>query len=95
MLLARRAGAFPSLPAWAWLLAAAFGGPLVFAVRVGARFRSMRARAAAVGAVLPPALEGREPGNFDVLRGILDAFKNGYPCECADGSGVRAGWCAG
>ena len=69
------------LPSWLWIAAVILSGPLALTVRVWSKYRSYRRRAARMGAVLPPALEGREPGNFDILRGILDAFLTGYPCE--------------
>ena len=68
------------LPFWTWGVAAALSGPLILTARIRYKYYSFRVRAARMGAVLPPCLDGKEFGNFDILRGIIEAFKNGYPC---------------
>lgn len=69
------------LPTWFWVVAALLSGPLIYTVHVWLKFRRFRLRAAALGATLPPDLVGKEFGNKDVLRGIIEAFTHGYPCE--------------
>ncbi|KAH9927192.1 cytochrome P450 monooxygenase pc-3 [Epithele typhae] len=72
------------LPLWAWLVAGALSGPVALTARIWSKYRSFRRRADRAGAALPPALEGREIGNFDTLRGIIEAFKTGYPSDMFD-----------
>lgn len=70
-----------ALPAWFWVVTAILSGPLLYSLHVWRKFRGFRLRAAALGAVMPTELNGDEFGNKDVLRGILEAFITGYPCE--------------
>ena len=75
-------GILTELPTWAWVVAGVLSGPLFYAVRIWLKYRSHRLGAARHGAILPPDLSGTWIGNWDILDGILDAFTNGYPCEC-------------
>ncbi|KAH9900019.1 cytochrome P450 monooxygenase pc-3 [Cubamyces lactineus] len=72
------------LPTWFWVVAAILSGPLIYTVHVWLKFRRFRLRAAALGATLPPDLVGKEFGNKDVLRGIIEAFTVGYPSDMFD-----------
>lgn len=47
--------------------------------------------AAALGARIVPEVKGNWPGNFDVLRIMIDKFKNGYPAEGLDDLHVQYG----
>ena len=71
-----------TFPFWVWIIAAVLSEPLTLAARVSFKYCSYRFRAARLGAVLPPAIVGKEIGEYDVLRGILEIFKSGYPCMC-------------
>ncbi|CDO71398.1 hypothetical protein BN946_scf184908.g156 [Trametes cinnabarina] len=79
------------LPTWFWIIAAALSGPLFYAIHVSNKYRHFRRRAAALGATLPPDLVGKEFGNMDVLRGIIEAFTHGYPSDMFSLGGEMCG----
>ncbi|KAI9066444.1 cytochrome P450 monooxygenase pc-3 [Trametes sanguinea] len=79
------------LPTWFWIIAAILSGPLLYAIHVSNKYRGYRRRAAALGAALPPDLVGKEFGNMDVLRGIIEAFTHGYPSDMFDLGGEMCG----
>ncbi|KAI0353453.1 cytochrome P450 monooxygenase pc-3 [Trametes cingulata] len=69
---------------WVWVVTAILSGPLVYSAYIWLKYRRFERRAAALGATLAPDLQGKEFGNRDVLRGILDAFTSGYPSDMFD-----------
>ncbi|KAI0368069.1 cytochrome P450 monooxygenase pc-3 [Pilatotrama ljubarskyi] len=79
------------LPTWFWILTAILSGPLSYSIHVWLKYRRFERRAAALGATLAPNLQGKEFGNKDVLRGILDAFTTGYPSDMFDIGGEMCG----
>lgn len=53
--------------------------PLTIAARIWLRSASMRRQAAARGANIVPRVQGKWPGNLDVLLTLMNEFENDYP----------------
>ncbi|THH31300.1 hypothetical protein EUX98_g2878 [Antrodiella citrinella] len=70
---------FVNIPTWALILLQVVSVPAYVAARLTNRhYRQVRA-AARYGAVLPPAHNGKQFANFDVLVKFQNIYKNGYP----------------
>ena len=66
-------------PVWIVIVGALASVPVSLAVRGYWRQLRYRRTATGVGALVPPVLEGRWPGNVDILMIWLDNFNNRYP----------------
>ncbi|KAF4623248.1 hypothetical protein D9613_002331 [Agrocybe pediades] len=72
------------IPTWIVLLSTALGIPLLSSVYILAlKFRTAR-QAAAMGARVVPEVQGKMLGNLDVLKEMMDNFRNGYPGDGLD-----------
>ncbi|KAH9931765.1 cytochrome P450 monooxygenase pc-3 [Amylocystis lapponica] len=67
------------LPSWVIVLSVLASNPLVVGVSRSRESRRERSAASRLGAVFPPANEGKWPGNIDLLLEIRDSSKYGYP----------------
>jgi hypothetical protein len=71
------------VPLWGTVVASLLASPVWALVRaVYTHFREER-EIRALGAVRVPVVQGRWPGNLDLLLGRLKQGKDGYPCESA------------
>lgn len=66
---------------WVLVVAIAICVPFMTLIRVGLEEIRQRRRAAALGARAVPRVNGRWPGNVDILVKMLDDWRNGYPCK--------------
>lgn len=68
-----------SISTWSLAAGIAIGVPLMMAVRIGIDEVTQRRRAAALGARIAPRIQGKWPGNLDILRTMLKISREGYP----------------
>ncbi|OBZ76515.1 hypothetical protein A0H81_03498 [Grifola frondosa] len=73
-----------SLPTWFWAVAVLASDPFVLTVRILFKFWNQRHQAALFGAIVPPRLNGKWPGNFDVFRDVIRLTRFGYPSDMFD-----------
>jgi hypothetical protein len=67
------------IPIWAMVTGGVLGIPVVIIARLVWDEIYQRRRAAALGARLVPRVEGRWPGNIDVLIDAIEKMRNSYP----------------
>nr|BAL14711.1 cytochrome P450 [Phlebia brevispora] len=75
-LVTRRIGI--DLPLWAIAIGSVFSLPFVHRIRAWSYYRSMQHKAARLGAVLPPQWRTSKIGNTDVLRMLMEAWREGF-----------------
>ena len=68
---------------WTIVLMATLCLPIAFIIIVLWDLYSVHRAAAALGAVMPPALRGKWPGNIDMLLAFFEEFNTGYPGKSA------------
>lgn len=69
------------VPIWATIVLSILGLPVVLIARYQLLQFRHRRRAAALGARMAPALEGKWPGNLDILLDAMDKLTKSYPGE--------------
>lgn len=67
---------------WAISCLALLSLPVVHGLSVWRSNRRVARKAAQMGAVLPPRVQGRWPGGLDLLAKLTDSFENGFLSEC-------------
>jgi hypothetical protein len=71
------------VPTWGTVLASLFALPAWTLVRATYTHFKEEREIRALGAVRVPVVQGKWPGNLDLLLGRLKQGKDGYPCRCA------------
>lgn len=67
------------VPIWATIVLSILAFPFVLIARYQFRQYRLRQRAAALGARMAPTLEGKWPGNIDILLGAIEKLVTSYP----------------
>lgn len=67
------------LPGWLVVILSILSIPFFAAIKIWHKNYTMRQSAARLGATFPPQWQGKLPGNFDLLKELLNGFRYGYP----------------
>ena len=71
-----------NLSHWTCIVAAFSAGPVLLWLRAKYRHFVEEREIRSFGAVRVPVVEGKWPGNLDLILGRLKEGKDGYPCNC-------------
>ena len=69
------------IPGWLAFISAILSLPAALSAGIVWSKYRIRREAAAVGAMMPPEVSGRWPGNIDIVFKVMKEFYNGYPGE--------------